>query len=716
VEVEEEQQQSSPLQCECAEFSAKATVNCRACGKAHSSGGRNRNRKDARAAALGAAVAEVVAQCAYEGMAQCDLPQSAVDFEYFYGDSATVASAEALGAAIARAERAAAETIRAAFAPELEAVERREQLRRRAAQRRHVFEELVATEEEYVRDLNTIDTLWRLGLSKTGLLTPATSASLFGTIPQLAFLSTELLREMQAVLRKPLVEQRLGEVLLKKVPFMRLYIEHCSEQSRVIELVSSFSHDPVFAAFQDETMKDPAAKHLDLAGFLIKPTQRITKYPLLVRDILKYTELDHPDYSKLQQADARLRGVLDEVNEKTKIQESVDLFSSVQSRLRWTNKAYDLVASRCIAYCHGNIRWELVCPSISPEPLARGNYVFVINHFILACNERSKSYVELATFLINLVFIPDQDTSGNDVEVHVLRTDGVSMSFILHPADFLDRQTWFTAIKTCRSKAPDKAPQLVDLSTQRRTVDGTGNFTKAVVPPLSIRDIPSTSAGGSVSGQSSPVLPFSAQEDRKAYLKAGKTRMSLMDLISSRITPGLSVSPGHREQTTPTTPSPEPGGTPEPPGSARESSKERKGKSSHKRMYSTVRPSRTKDLEDQPRDTDANAPSDETPPPSSSRGHRKRKHGVGESKEAPAALVHRQRSNDIVIRPPDDHGSGLATPVQAHPQSPLHRQPSTSDPGDLTAAAAAAAVVVVEETAAGRESDSGGGGTGESAK
>ena len=37
-------------------------------------------------------------------------------------------------------------------------------------------------------------------------------------------------------------------------------------------------------------LKNPRAKGLDIAGFIIKPTQRLALYPLLVGDILKATE------------------------------------------------------------------------------------------------------------------------------------------------------------------------------------------------------------------------------------------------------------------------------------------------------------------------------------------------------------------------------------------------------------------------------------------
>jgi len=39
-----------------------------------------------------------------------------------------------------------------------------------------------------------------------------------------------------------------------------------------------------------------------LESYLVKPVQRLPKYPLLIKDLLKHTDQDHPDYENLQKA------------------------------------------------------------------------------------------------------------------------------------------------------------------------------------------------------------------------------------------------------------------------------------------------------------------------------------------------------------------------------------------------------------------------------
>ena len=61
-------------------------------------------------------------------------------------------------------------------------------------------------------------------------------------------------------------------------------------------------------------MAQQQSSRLNLESFLIMPVQRIPRYLLLMRDMLKYTHKHHPDYSLLQQALSKLGTLLQEHN------------------------------------------------------------------------------------------------------------------------------------------------------------------------------------------------------------------------------------------------------------------------------------------------------------------------------------------------------------------------------------------------------------------
>jgi len=70
---------------------------------------------------------------------------------------------------------------------------------------------------------------------------------------------------------------------------------------------------------------------LDMCSFLIKPVQRICKYPLLIREILKQTDQKHKDYSNLEQAFDKIEMVVTIVNEATRQAEDVQKMLNIQN-------------------------------------------------------------------------------------------------------------------------------------------------------------------------------------------------------------------------------------------------------------------------------------------------------------------------------------------------------------------------------------------------
>ena len=61
-----------------------------------------------------------------------------------------------------------------------------------------------------------------------------------------------------------------------------------------------------------------------LESLLIKPVQRILKYPLMLRALLDATPVDHPDFISLEWAEKELRLAADRINELKKRKDIVE--------------------------------------------------------------------------------------------------------------------------------------------------------------------------------------------------------------------------------------------------------------------------------------------------------------------------------------------------------------------------------------------------------
>jgi hypothetical protein len=95
-------------------------------------------------------------------------------------------------------------------------------------------------------------------------------------------------------------------------------------------------------------MNAPEARGLSLESFLIKPVQRICKYPLLIRELEKYSERagNQKDQAFLRQAAEKIEAVVTRVNEATRAAEEkqriLNLGNTIESEqpLDLTDKVY----------------------------------------------------------------------------------------------------------------------------------------------------------------------------------------------------------------------------------------------------------------------------------------------------------------------------------------------------------------------------------------
>lgn len=121
---------------------------------------------------------------------------------------------------------------------------------------------------------------------------------------------------------------KIGEILCYHLPTMvNDYFKYCNYRSQANKsLQNKFDSSEQFRShlkiFQDQT------GGLSLNGFLTKPIQRVTRYPLLIDKILKHTLTNHSDYSSIKQALDFARQLNESINKQISEQES-------SSRLDW---------------------------------------------------------------------------------------------------------------------------------------------------------------------------------------------------------------------------------------------------------------------------------------------------------------------------------------------------------------------------------------------
>ena len=191
------------------------------------------------------------------------------------------------------------------------------------------------------------------------------------------------------------------------------YTKFCSSQRQAMITLQEHT-SPIFKAKESECAQSPKVGKLPLSTFLLKPMQRITKYPLLIKKILEHTQEDHSDYQALRDALNRTEHLLTTVNEAVR----------ATSRLETLQRNF----AKCLSsdYASENIQLNSNTNSLGVRKLLYFNSVY-----------KSKGSKELFAVLFNdVLWIAKMDRAkyGNKpIDLDARDFDSIKFEFYKDP-------------------------------------------------------------------------------------------------------------------------------------------------------------------------------------------------------------------------------------------------------------------------------------------
>ncbi|XP_057359968.1 rho guanine nucleotide exchange factor TIAM1 isoform X1 [Manis pentadactyla] len=198
---------------------------------------------------------------------------------------------------------------------------------------RKVICELLETERTYVKDLNCLMERYLKPLQKETFLTQDELDVLFGNLTEMVEFQVEFLKTLEDGVRLVPDLEKLEKVdQFKKVLFslggsflyyadrFKLYSAFCASHTKVPKVLVKARTDPAFKAFLDA--QNPRRQHSStLESYLIKPIQRILKYPLLLKELFALTDAESEEHYHLDVAIKTMNKVASHINEMQKIHE-----------------------------------------------------------------------------------------------------------------------------------------------------------------------------------------------------------------------------------------------------------------------------------------------------------------------------------------------------------------------------------------------------------
>ncbi|KZT01488.1 uncharacterized protein LAESUDRAFT_663896 [Laetiporus sulphureus 93-53] len=170
-------------------------------------------------------------------------------------------------------------------------------------------------------------------------MTPEDARIIFNNVAELAAFAdtfTEKIEEaLGSVLELGTGEDHVGALFLENIPILEpLYLPYITKHPTALEHLNSLPETPALKEYlaQSHNLASNLTHAWDLPSLLIKPVQRLLKYPLLLSAIIDETPESHPDIAKLKLAREKMEEVARTVNEERRRREVIkEVLSGVPS-------------------------------------------------------------------------------------------------------------------------------------------------------------------------------------------------------------------------------------------------------------------------------------------------------------------------------------------------------------------------------------------------
>ncbi|CAN9511575.1 unnamed protein product [Ophioblennius macclurei] len=191
----------------------------------------------------------------------------------------------------------------------------------RVDMRRHVMMTLVDTEQSYVESLRTLIQGYMRPLKQPDggavIVDPLLVDEMFFQIPEILEHHEDFLEQVTGCVSQWHDRQTVGHLLIQSFSKEALanmysaYIDNFLNAKDAVRIAKEAK--PAFHKFLEHNMRENKEKQA-LGDLMIKPVQRIPRYELLVKDLLKHTPEDHPDHAYLLDAQRDIKRLAEKIN------------------------------------------------------------------------------------------------------------------------------------------------------------------------------------------------------------------------------------------------------------------------------------------------------------------------------------------------------------------------------------------------------------------
>ncbi|XP_019307952.2 FYVE, RhoGEF and PH domain-containing protein 4 isoform X4 [Panthera pardus] len=329
---------------------------------------------------------------------------------------------------------------------EQEQLDQHQEMKETNEQKLHkIANELLLTERAYVNRLDLLDKVFYCKLleeANRGSFSAEMVNKIFSNISSInVFHSKFLLPELEKRMQEWETTPRIGDILQKLAPFLKMYGEYVKGFDNAMELVKNMTERiPQFKSVVEEIQRQKVCGSLTLQHHMLEPVQRIPRYEMLLKDYLRKLPPDSPDWNDAKKSLEIISTAASHSNSAIRKMENLKKLLEIYEML---GEEEDIVNPSNELIKEGQIL-KLAARNTS----AQERYLFLFNNMLLYCVPRfslvgSKFTVRTRVGIDGMKIVE----THNEEYPHTFQVSGKERTLELQASSEQDKEEWIKALQ-----------------------------------------------------------------------------------------------------------------------------------------------------------------------------------------------------------------------------------------------------------------------------
>ncbi|GAB7364520.1 hypothetical protein MBLNU230_g5328t1 [Neophaeotheca triangularis] len=250
-------------------------------------------------------------------------------------------------------------------------------------QQQHIINELVTTERTYVQHLELLQRFKELVVQNSVIPGDAIH-DIFHNLDQILNFQRRFLIRVEQINELKDKDQNWGKLFVNWMANFQVYEPYIANQKRCQRTVDAEFNKLKTAGGSNE-MRQMVENNASLYGFLMKPFQRLSKYPLLLGDLIKKGDMDAEKTADLEAGKAAATHVLSLTNEAVGREERVLAVEDLKSRVEdWKGHRVEQFGDLMLYGTFTVVKSEAIATGKDAE---RQYHVYLFETILLCCKD-----------------------------------------------------------------------------------------------------------------------------------------------------------------------------------------------------------------------------------------------------------------------------------------------------------------------------------------